>query len=97
MIERPLEEVFSFVADLDNWARPASGERTYHTPVEVGDKFRQDLATQGQRLDLLGEVVGYEPNESLSFEYAWDGSSLELRFIFEPFGSGTKLTGKGEG
>lgn len=98
VVHRPPKEVFAFVADLDNWAHPASENGdTYHTPVEVGDTFRQDFEAQGQRIQLLGEVIGYEPGESLSFEYAWDGSSLGLSFVFEPVDDGTKLTGKGEG
>lgn len=99
VINRPPEEVFAFVADLDNWVRSASedGGRTYHTPVEIGDTFSQDFEAQGQPVELRGEIIGYEPDESLSFGYTWDGSSLELSFIFEPVDDGTRLIGRGQG
>ena len=98
VIQRPTEEVFVFVADLDNWAQPTSPEkgRTYHSPVEAGDRFRQTIEVSGQRIELLGEVVDYELNERLSFEYTWDSSSLGIVFVFEPVNGGTRLTAKGE-
>jgi hypothetical protein len=99
VIYRPPEEVFAFVADLDNWVWSASedGERTYHTPVDIGDTFRQAFEAQGQPVELRGEVTGSKPGKSLSFGYIWEGSSLELSFIFEPVDDGTRLTGRGLG
>jgi hypothetical protein len=98
MILRPPEKVFAFVSNLDNWAQPSSENgASYHAPVRVGDTFRQIFELQGQRVELLCKVTGYEKDALLSFEYAWDSSLLGIDFIFKPASDGTRLTGKGEG
>lgn len=100
-INRPVEEVFAFVSDSENWPylRPASpaGEQTPRRPMRVGDRFVQDLQIPGQRIELPCEVTGYEPNERLSLGYSWNSLTLELDFIVEPTVRGTRLTGRGEG
>lgn len=100
-IQRPPEEVFAFVSDSKNWPqlRPAyqEGEQPPRGPMRVGDRFIQDLQVPGQRIELPCEVTGYEPNERLSLGYSWNSLALELDFIVEPTGGGTKLTGRGEG
>ena len=88
------------MSDLDNWAQPGSPPekgRTYHSPAEVGDTFQQAIEVPGQRVELLGEVAEIVENERLSFEYAWDSSSLGISFVFEPVGGNTRLTARGEG
>ncbi len=73
VIRRPSEEVSAFVADLENWAwwQPDfSYEQDTRGSVEVGNAFRQGLEVKGQRIELLGEVIGYEKDEKLSFAYA---------------------------
>ena len=101
MIHRPVEEVFAFLGDIENWARlhPAlrESDQTPRGPVEVGSAFRQTLEIPGQRIELLCEVTEYEPNERLSFEYAWDQLSLGVSFVFEPLDGSTRLTARGEG
>ena len=100
VVLRPLEEVFAFVADFDNWTRrePAPREDQFpHGPVKVGATFRQVFEFQGQRIELLCEAIEYEPNEKLSYECVRDDSSFEIGFVFEPVEGGTRLTGKGQG
>lgn len=101
-IERCVEEVFAFMAVIENWAQvqPALGEseqETSRNPVKVGDTFRQTLEIPGQRIELLVKVTGCEPDESLSFEYTWGQLYLDVSFIFESLDVGTLLTTRGGG
>jgi uncharacterized protein YndB with AHSA1/START domain len=101
VIRRPPEEVFAFLADLQNWSRwqpeLRESEQTSRGPIDVGTTFRQALDVGGQRIELFCEVTEYEEDEKLSFHYARDGLSLGLNFSFEPVEGGTRITGKGEG
>ncbi len=101
MIDRPPGEVFTFLADLENWSRwqpdLLESKQTSRGPMEVGTTFWQTLDVGGQRVELLCEVTGYEAREELSFFYARDGLSFWLGFHLEPVERGTRVTGKGEG
>jgi uncharacterized protein YndB with AHSA1/START domain len=101
MIDRPPGEVFTFLADLENWWRwqpdLLESEQTSRGPMDVGTKFRQAIEVGGQRIELYCEVTGYEEDERLSLDYARDGLSSWLGFHLEPVERGTRVTGKGEG
>jgi hypothetical protein len=101
VIQRPLEEVFAFLADLENWSvwRPdlRESEQTSRGPLDVGTTFRQALDVGGQRMELFCEVTEYEKNRQLSLDYARDGLWFGLTFYFEPAEGGTRITGKGAG
>jgi carbon monoxide dehydrogenase subunit G len=101
MIQCPVEEVFAFMSDIENWAQvqPDSqgNEKFSGDRIEVGSTFRQALDISGQRIELLGKVIGYEPNERLSLEYTRDQLTLDVSFSFDPFDGDTRLTARGEG
>ena len=87
---------------IENWAQvqpslQEGGREAPRQPVEVGDTFRQTLEIPGQRIELLGKVTGYEPDESLSFEYTWDQHYLNVSFLFESLDGGTLLSTSGGG
>jgi hypothetical protein len=72
VIQRPLEEVFGFLFDPENWtlSQPdlrESEQQFSGGSIEPGPTFRQALDVKGRRVELLCEVTGHEPNESLSF------------------------------
>ncbi len=101
-INRLLKEVFAFMTVIENWVQvqpslQEGGREDPRQPVEVGDTFRQTLEIPGQRIELLGKVTGYAPDESLSFEYTWDQLYLDVSFIFESLDGGTLLTTRGSG
>jgi hypothetical protein len=101
VIDRPVEEVFAFMADIENWARLQPSLRKSNQssggPMKVGDTFRQAIEIPGQQIELLGEVIEYEKDDRLSFEYSWDQLSLGISLIFEPLDGSTRLTARGEG
>ncbi len=101
VIERPLKEVFGFLADLRNWSlwQPdlRVSEQISGGSMEAGATFQQALDIKGRRVDLLCEVTGNEPNEKLSFACDREDVSLALDFTLEPVGDRTRLTVRGEG
>jgi uncharacterized protein YndB with AHSA1/START domain len=102
LIRRPSEEVFAFVADLENWAQWQpdfrKSELDTRGSVEIGNAFRQGLDVHGQRIELLGEVIGYEKDEKLSLAYAWKVAAFVLGFVFVRLHEASKrLTLRGEG
>lgn len=102
-IARPVEEVFSFVADFRNWPdmqpAPQASGTTSEGPMKKGERFLQIIELPGQRVDLVCEVIGYAPNESFSLQYTWEKLLLDVDFTFAPADEPgvTKLTGRGEG
>ena len=65
VIERPPEEVFAYVSDLQNIAEwgTLSGEMQKETeePPEVGARYTADLTFLGRRLVISYEVSANEP------------------------------------
>src|SRR5215217_1588201 len=100
VIHQPLEEVFSFLANLENWSlwQPdlRESEQTFQGSTNTGTAFRQTLQIRGKPVELLCEVTEYEPNEKLSFACDLEDISFELDLVFEPVDGSTRLTGKGE-
>jgi hypothetical protein len=98
---RPLEGVFAFLADFENWSQwqpdLRESEQTSRGPMDVGTTFLQVLEVGGQRIKLFCEVTEYAKDEKLSFAYARDGLSFRLSFYFEPVKGGTRIISKGEG
>ena len=64
VIERPVEEVFDFVADERN--EPRFNPRMVHAelisegPIGLGTRFRTELKTMGRTMPMLVEFTAYE-------------------------------------
>jgi hypothetical protein len=101
VINRPVDQVFSFVSDLENdppWTAVAEMRRTSPGPLGVGTTFRQRDRILGRRLDLSLEVVGYEPNHKITLKTTSDLLSFAGSRIVEPVGdAATRVTFTGGG
>jgi uncharacterized protein YndB with AHSA1/START domain len=101
VIRRPLEEVFGFLSDPENWTlwQPDLRESAQFSggSIEAGATFRQALDLQGRQVELLCELTEHEPNERLSFACDREDVTLAFALVFEPVEYGTMLTGRGEG
>jgi hypothetical protein len=87
VINRPVDQVFSFVSDLENdppWTAVAEMRRTSPGPLGVGTTFRQRDRILGRRLDLSLEVVGYEPNHRITLKTTSDLLSFAARASWSP-------------
>jgi uncharacterized protein YndB with AHSA1/START domain len=95
MINRPPEQIFPLIADLNHWGRWHAGagevEKTSPGPVGVGTTWRVSGEVQGQRLTITLEVTGYEVNRHFTFKTTSGPIEAEDRFTLEPVNGGTRL------
>jgi uncharacterized membrane protein len=93
-IEAPVEKVFNFFKDPNNWQElPRADQLTQVNVTDegVGSSYRVMLPIPGLRIEADGVFTEFIPNQRIT-----DRSSLSLAgtltFSFEPEGSGMKLT-----
>ena len=100
VIDRPIEEVFAFVADQSNAPRWQSGllevRRTTDGPLGVGTKHTAARKFMGRRLEAVNEYVVYEPNKEITFKGIAGSSVFQHSYITESTAEGTKLTSRME-
>jgi uncharacterized protein YndB with AHSA1/START domain len=101
VINRPVDRVFAFVSDLENdppWSGAAEMRRTSAGPLGIGSTFRQRDRFLGRSLDLILEVVGYEPNHKITLKTSSGFLSFTGTRLVEPDGdSATRVTFVGSG
>ncbi len=101
VINRPVERVFAFVSDLENdppWSGAAEMHRASPGPLGIGTTFRQRDSFLGRRLDLILEVVGYEPNRKITLKTTSGILSFAGTRLVEPADDGaTRVTFAGSG
>jgi uncharacterized protein YndB with AHSA1/START domain len=97
VIERPVDEVFAYVADLTN--NPAwegnftQVERTTEGPIGVGTVFTCQLRVPGRRVTSRIELTGFEPGQRIAFRGNQPASAKPVGSItFEPVDGGTRVT-----
>ena len=97
LIKRPLEEVFTFFRDIDQYA----GQKG--TIVPVYDKITPGPAGVGTRYhevvqifpfmtgEVLTEIVEFEPGVRLEYKFVALGMAGKLAYGFENSGEGTRV------
>ncbi len=96
VIDRPPEDVWAVVADLDThtqW-RPALREfrQVSDGPVGVGTRIREVLEWRGREIVIDDVVTAYEPPRRLGIRGGWKAADFELELALEPVGDGTRVT-----
>ena len=95
-INRPLPEVFDYVANVENvqkW-QPAVIEvkRITEGPIRVGTQFAEVANMMGKRVRTTCEITEHELNKRFSFKGRSDGPlEYESTYTFESMGSGTRI------
>ncbi len=96
VINRPLEEVFAFLSDLENnlkWrSSQIEAKKTSEGPIGVGTTYRMVNNVLGRRVEDETEVTEYEPNRKFTCIGKLGSRPLEARQIFEPVEGGTRVT-----
>jgi uncharacterized membrane protein len=73
VINRPVEEVFAFLSNFENWPKWAAGlieaRKTSDGPIGRGTIWRSVSNVLGQRVESEAEVTEYEPNRKIRWKY----------------------------
>jgi len=101
VIERPLEEVFAFLADPENDAQwtPVVTEtrKTSEGPLGVGTRYEQSGHFLGRNFEMLFEVTEYEPNRKIGQRLISQGQLVATgSSSVEAVSGGTQVTLTGE-
>lgn len=95
-INKPVEEVFAFVANIENlplWAGPVTeAKQISEGPIGMGTKQIQSAQLLGRQMETTQEVTEYELNKKLSTKSTSGPLPLDIDYTFEPVGEGTKIT-----
>jgi uncharacterized protein YndB with AHSA1/START domain len=96
VINRPVEEVFAFVSNPENYPKWFSGSRevkiTSAGPIGVGTTFRTVVTFLGRRIEGEIEFTEYEPNRSFAEKTKSGPFPVENRVTFERVEGGTRVT-----
>jgi Polyketide cyclase / dehydrase and lipid transport len=95
VINRPVEEVFDFVADERNEPRynPRMGTAELITegPIGVGSRFRAVTVSMGRSVEMIIEFTGYERSRRLASSTHLSSMDLAGTLTFEPLAGGTRM------
>jgi uncharacterized membrane protein len=97
VINRPVAEVFAFVANLENhpkWETDFQAVKLLTaTPSGVGTTYNCLLKFPGQSATSKFEVIEYAPNQKIAYEGEPAGPAKPKgSFLFESVAGGTKVT-----
>lgn len=94
-INRPVEQVFDFVTNVENlpkWAGPVTeAKQTSEGPVGVGAIQTQTAQFLGRRVESSQEVTQYELNKRLSTKTTSGSFPVEVNYTFESIDGGTLI------
>ena len=96
LIDRPVQDVFIFVATPTNLPRWQAGvkevKQTSADAVGVGATFHNSGEILGRRLDGDMEITEYAPDAKFGFKGVNGPMTIQAAITFKPVGTGTKLT-----
>lgn len=96
VINRPVEEVFAVVSNLENNPKWSSTflevKKTSQGPIGVGTTWRAVQAFLGQRIESDVEVTEYEPNRKSAQKTKSGPIPAEVRQIYERAEGGTRVS-----
>lgn len=96
VINRPTEEVFGFLANLENdakWRREwVEAKNTSEGSLGVGATFRLSSELLGRQIPTVYEVIKYEPNRIAAWKTVSGPLPLTFQRNFELVESGTRVT-----
>jgi len=97
VINRPVDEVFAFVANFENHPKWESNFQKVKlltsTPSGVGAQYQCDMKLPGQTATSKFEITEYQVNKKIVFEGEPAGPAKpDGSFLFEAVPGGTKIT-----
>ncbi len=96
VINRPAEQVFRFVTNLDTWRQwhPSAQEveQTTPGPIDVGTIWKVSGQVQGRPIGITIEVTKYETNRRFGFTTTSGPIQARQEFTFASVADRTRLT-----
>jgi uncharacterized protein YndB with AHSA1/START domain len=96
VIEKPVEEVFRFVAEGENGSRWNSAvkqvKKISEGAIDVGTKYSMICQLPSGTVENTYEVVEYEENKKLSIKIISGPTPFLYRYSFKPSNRGTELS-----
>ena len=97
-IDRPVEEVFAYVSDLQNAPKWQNGllevRRITESPDGIDTQFTGIRNFMGRKVESVLQFTTYELNKKFAFKSISGSSPFEETTLFEPTAEGTKLTAR---
>ncbi len=95
VLERPIDEVFAFVADERNEPRfnprMLRAEKLTDGPVGLGTRFLAVMRTGRRTTEMTIEITGYEPPRLLASATRMPGMAIGGALTFDPVPGGTRM------
>ncbi len=95
-INRPVEEVFAVLSDVENNPKWSSAfleaKKTSEGPIGVGTTWRVVQKALGQRIEGEVEVTEYEPNRKCAQKSKSGPIPAKIWQTFEPVEGGTRVS-----
>jgi hypothetical protein len=95
VIDRPVQEVFDFVADERNEPRYNSrmrqAEQISEGPIGAGTRFRAQTVSMGRPVDMVIEFTGYQRPRRLVEVVHMASMELHGGLTFDPVSDGTRM------
>jgi uncharacterized membrane protein len=97
VINRPIEEVFVVLSNLENNLKWDSGflevKRTSQGPIGVGTTWQAVRKGLGQRIETEVEITEYEPNRKCT-QKGKSPFPVEVQWLFDSVEGGTRVNGR---
>lgn len=101
LIDKPIKDVFAFVADPNNMSKWNSGvvslEQITPGEVGVGTKFKSVGEMMGRRIEGEMQVTAYEPDTKCGYQVNAGPMQVNLTLTFKTVGTGTKISLNAQG
>ncbi len=101
LIDRPVKDVFAFVANPNNMAKWNSAvvslEQVSPGVVGVGTKFKSVGEMMGRRIEGEMQITAYEPDTKCGFQVNAGPMKVDLTMTFKTVGTGTKVSLNAQG
>ena len=95
VINRPVDEVFDFVADQRNEPRYNSkmrvAEQISDGPIGVGTRFRAETVSMGRAVEIVIEFTGFERPRRIEETVHMSSMDLQGGMTFDPVAGGTRM------
>ncbi len=99
-INRPVEEVFAYVTEIENTPQWSTGwvevKQTSPGPMAEGATFRTVGKFLGQRIEQTYELTEFEPQRRFAARSTSGPIPTRWEYTFEPSGGGTRVNATAE-